>query len=76
MSIIIVYIISKMFVRKAILCLIVLFALLSMKRKSADTRNETRRLKRRAEALLKKNLAKAKAECERLENLRNKKAKS
>ena len=64
-----------MFVRKAILSLIVLFALLCMKRKSADTRNETRKLKRRAQALLKKNLAKAKAECERLENLRNKKAK-
>lgn len=65
-----------MLFRKLLGLLFVLIAVASMKRKSKDNRNETRKLKRRAQALLRKNLAIAKAEQDRLENLRSKKAKS
>ena len=71
-----VFIFSNMIFRKPFICLLAILFLLTMKRKSTDSRNETRKLKRRAQALLKKNVAKAKAEQDRLEGLRHKKAKS
>ena len=62
--------------RNILFLVILLLFVGGMKRKADDTRNENRRLKRRAQALLKKRLIEAKIESERLENLRNKKTQS